>query len=71
MNLEQIEAKIHQYYRHFAEIAPGVVVQETGDIAALWALFDRATRNQMREMTLDDIVSEFGWSRAVEEGLVS
>lgn len=71
MNLEQVEQKIYQYYRHFAEIAPNVVVQETGDLASLWALFDRLTRNEMRGMTADEIVDEYGWARAQQEGLVA
>lgn len=39
--LNEIETAIYEHYRFFAVTAPGVVVQETGDLAAWWALFDR------------------------------
>lgn len=41
LTLPEIEQAIYDHYRFFAVAAPGVPVQETGDLAALWALADR------------------------------
>lgn len=40
MTLEEAENEIHGIYRWFAEEAPGVVVQEEGHLAQLWAVVD-------------------------------
>ena len=38
--LADIENEIAAIYRWFAKQAPGVVVQEAGTLADLWAIFD-------------------------------
>lgn len=40
MMLEEAENEIASIYRWFAEEAPGVVVQEEGHLAQLWAFVD-------------------------------
>lgn len=38
--LAQVEQEIYQQYRFFHENAPHAYPQETGQLGALWALFD-------------------------------
>lgn len=40
MTLDEVELRIFEHYQFFAKEAPGVKVQEVGDLAALWALAD-------------------------------
>ncbi len=40
MTLEEVETAIYETYKWFSVTAPGVVVQEQGHLARLWALFD-------------------------------
>lgn len=44
MAIEDVEAEIYNHYQWFAKEAPGVVVQEEGRLAQLWAAFDRLVR---------------------------
>lgn len=39
-SLEEIETAIYDHYQWFAREAPGVVVQEEGHLAQLWAVAD-------------------------------
>lgn len=41
LTLEEIENHIRDIYHWMAQEAPGVQPQETGELGALWALFDR------------------------------
>lgn len=41
LTLEEIENRIRDIYEFFTVTAPGVRPQETGELGALWALFDR------------------------------
>ena len=40
MTLEEVETAIYETYKWFSITAPGVVVQEQGNLARLWAAFD-------------------------------
>lgn len=40
MKLPEIETRIRDHYVWFHQNAPGVVVQEEGELARLWALWD-------------------------------
>ena len=41
LTLDEIEDRISGFYHWMAREAPGVQPQETGELGALWALFDR------------------------------
>ena len=41
LTLEEVEKAIEQHYLFFHQVQPGVQPQETGELGALWALFDR------------------------------
>lgn len=45
-SLPQVEAEIYSYYQWFHLENPAVAPQETGTLAALWALFDRLIINE-------------------------
>jgi len=62
LTLEEIEKEINGYYKWFAENAGSVVVQEAGDLADLWALFDRGVRNAAKSMSPEEILYEFGYN---------
>lgn len=40
ISLDEVEREIEGHYRFFFENAPGVVVQERGHLADLWAIAD-------------------------------
>ena len=40
LTLAEVEQAIYEHYQFFAREAPGVVVQEVGHLANLWAMFD-------------------------------
>ena len=42
MTLDEVEFRIFEIYQFFHRESPGTVVQEAGELAALWAIFDRA-----------------------------
>ncbi len=46
MTLEEIEKRIYETYQFFSTVAPGVTPQESGELGALWALFDREVENE-------------------------
>lgn len=41
LTLEEIENRIRDIYEFFHQVQPDVTPQETGELGALWALFDR------------------------------
>lgn len=47
MTLDEIENRISEIYHFFSVTAPGVRPQETGELGALWALFDREVGNEV------------------------
>lgn len=42
MTLDEVEERIHSIYMWWSITAPGVYPKEEGELAALWAIFDRA-----------------------------
>lgn len=40
LTLDEIEQRIYEQYQFFAQVAPGVTPQETGELGTLWRLFD-------------------------------
>lgn len=40
ITLDEAEQAIKRHYEFFAKEAPGVVVQEAGELASLWAIAD-------------------------------
>jgi hypothetical protein len=61
VTIEDIEQSIKRTYEFFAEAAPGVVVQEQGRLAQLWALADRAYAKDAETLTDAEIIAEFGY----------
>lgn len=68
MNLETVSEEIKTTYEWFATEAPGVQVQETGQLAQLWALHDYFIREQAIDMTDEQIVYNFGYTTLREVG---
>jgi len=48
MTIDAIESQIQNYYRFWAEQAPGVTPREEGRLAALWLAADRYYAQEAR-----------------------
>lgn len=46
MTLNEVEERISEIYKWYSIVAPGVSPQETGELGALWAMFDRMVEGE-------------------------
>jgi len=66
MNLEEVQSEIKATYEFFSREAPGVVVQEIGTLAQLWALADAKYMEHAKTLTHEECVYEYGDMTAME-----
>lgn len=60
LTIDEVAQRISDTYRWWAITAPGVYPQETGDLEALWAIYDAHVEAQRVEMTEEEFALEYG-----------
>lgn len=69
LTLDSALEEIKTHYEFFAHHAPGVIVQEEGTLAQLWAFVDAKIIEHAKTLTYEECVSEYGYMTAMEREL--
>lgn len=60
LTIDEVQDRIKSVYEFFAVTAPGVWAQESGELSALWSLYDAHVEAQRVEMTEEEFAYEYG-----------